>query len=124
MLQTIRSHDQFNTTVYGLDDRYRGVYRAGGCRSSARSDPRRASAGPTVTTSTSCPSDDYRAPRPSVWLGRLRHPKGCGPATIFETNPLILLTFPGPRVRHPDLEVGGRAAGARHLSARVLVTTT
>jgi len=25
-LMTIRSHDQFNTTIYGLDDRYRGVY--------------------------------------------------------------------------------------------------
>jgi molybdopterin-dependent oxidoreductase alpha subunit len=25
MLQTIRSHDQFNTTIYGLDDRYRGI---------------------------------------------------------------------------------------------------
>ncbi len=24
-LMTIRSHDQFNTTIYGLDDRYRGV---------------------------------------------------------------------------------------------------
>src|SRR5262249_21136137 len=22
----IRSHDQFNTTIYGLDDRYRGIY--------------------------------------------------------------------------------------------------
>ena len=26
ILMTIRSHDQFNTTIYGLDDRYRGVY--------------------------------------------------------------------------------------------------
>ena len=26
VLQTLRSHDQFNTTVYGLDDRYRGIY--------------------------------------------------------------------------------------------------
>lgn len=26
MLMTIRSHDQFNTTIYGNDDRYRGVY--------------------------------------------------------------------------------------------------
>jgi molybdopterin-dependent oxidoreductase alpha subunit len=26
VLMTIRSHDQFNTTVYGLDDRYRGIY--------------------------------------------------------------------------------------------------
>jgi molybdopterin-dependent oxidoreductase alpha subunit len=25
VLQTMRSHDQFNTTIYGLDDRYRGV---------------------------------------------------------------------------------------------------
>jgi molybdopterin-dependent oxidoreductase alpha subunit len=25
LLQTIRSHDQFNTTIYGMDDRYRGV---------------------------------------------------------------------------------------------------
>ena len=25
-LMTMRSHDQFNTTIYGLDDRYRGVY--------------------------------------------------------------------------------------------------
>ena len=25
ILQTLRSHDQFNTTVYSLDDRYRGV---------------------------------------------------------------------------------------------------
>ncbi|MBN8431521.1 FdhF/YdeP family oxidoreductase [Microbulbifer salipaludis] len=25
VLQTLRSHDQYNTTVYGLDDRYRGV---------------------------------------------------------------------------------------------------
>ncbi|KAA2266162.1 FdhF/YdeP family oxidoreductase [Solihabitans fulvus] len=24
-LQTLRSHDQYNTTIYGLDDRYRGV---------------------------------------------------------------------------------------------------
>ncbi len=26
LLMTIRSHDQFNTTVYGNDDRYRGIY--------------------------------------------------------------------------------------------------
>ncbi|TDC88358.1 FdhF/YdeP family oxidoreductase [Actinomadura sp. 7K507] len=25
LLQTVRSHDQYNTTVYGLDDRYRGI---------------------------------------------------------------------------------------------------
>ncbi len=30
LLTTIRSHDQFNSTVYGLNDRYRGVFD--GCR--------------------------------------------------------------------------------------------
>ncbi|MQY09556.1 FdhF/YdeP family oxidoreductase [Actinomadura macrotermitis] len=25
LLQTVRSHDQYNTTIYGLDDRYRGI---------------------------------------------------------------------------------------------------
>tara|TARA_B000000565_G_C23775433_1_gene373904 strand:+ start:150 stop:2402 length:2253 start_codon:yes stop_codon:yes gene_type:complete len=28
VMMTIRSHDQYNTTIYGMDDRYRGVYKA------------------------------------------------------------------------------------------------
>jgi anaerobic selenocysteine-containing dehydrogenase len=27
LMMTIRSHDQFNTTIYGLDDRYRGIFQ-------------------------------------------------------------------------------------------------
>jgi len=26
LMMTVRSHDQFNTSIYGLDDRYRGIY--------------------------------------------------------------------------------------------------
>ena len=26
LLQTLRSHDQYNTTIYGKDDRYRGIH--------------------------------------------------------------------------------------------------
>ena len=26
VMMTIRTHDQFNTTIYGLDDRYRGIF--------------------------------------------------------------------------------------------------
>jgi anaerobic selenocysteine-containing dehydrogenase len=26
LLQTMRSHDQYNTTIYGLNDRYRGIH--------------------------------------------------------------------------------------------------
>lgn len=28
LMMTIRTHDQFNTSIYGLDDRYRGVYNS------------------------------------------------------------------------------------------------
>ena len=28
VLMTVRSHDQYNTTIYGMDDRYRGIYNA------------------------------------------------------------------------------------------------
>ena len=28
ILMTIRSHDQYNTTIYGMDDRYRGIYNS------------------------------------------------------------------------------------------------
>jgi molybdopterin-dependent oxidoreductase alpha subunit len=28
LMMTIRSHDQYNTTIYGLNDRYRGIYNA------------------------------------------------------------------------------------------------
>jgi molybdopterin-dependent oxidoreductase alpha subunit len=27
LMMSIRSHDQFNTTIYGMDDRYRGIFR-------------------------------------------------------------------------------------------------
>ena len=38
-LMTVRSHDQFNTTVYGQDDRYRGISVGGGYCSSTPDDP-------------------------------------------------------------------------------------
>ena len=28
ILMTVRSHDQYNTTIYGMDDRYRGIYNS------------------------------------------------------------------------------------------------
>ena len=28
LLQTVRSHDQYNTTIYGLNDRYRGIHHS------------------------------------------------------------------------------------------------
>ena len=28
VMMTIRSHDQYNTTIYGMDDRYRGIHKS------------------------------------------------------------------------------------------------
>ena len=39
ILQTLRSHDQYNTTLYGLDDRYRGVRGCARWCSSTRRHP-------------------------------------------------------------------------------------
>ena len=44
-LTTVRSHDQYNTTVYGLDDRYRGVYGRRDVRVHERGRPRGTRAG-------------------------------------------------------------------------------
>ena len=52
VLQTLRSHDQFNTTIYGLDDRYRGIEGGRRVVFVQRRRPRRARASPTASTST------------------------------------------------------------------------
>ncbi len=31
VMATVRSHDQYNTTIYGMDDRYRGGIRSTRC---------------------------------------------------------------------------------------------
>ena len=95
VLQTLRSHDQFNTTIYGLDDRYRGIL--GGRR--------------VVFVNPDDLADAGAAPRrpagrPGHSLGRRRRasvapdgfrivsydtPRGCAAAYYPETNPLVPL---------------------------------
>jgi hypothetical protein len=67
VLQTLRSHDQYNTTIYGLDDRYRGV--KGGRR---------------VV---------FVNPADIETLGRLQYSTPVGSAAAYypETNPLVPL---------------------------------
>ena len=61
LLQTLRSHDQFNTTIYGHDDRYRGL--AGGRR-------RRAWCTPTTSPALGCEPEQL-VDVVSAWTGRL-----------------------------------------------------
>ena len=91
LLQTIRSHDQFNTTIYGLNDRYRGI-KAGrrvvmvnpdDLARLGRSD------GETVDIVSEWGEERRRVERFRV----VSYPtaRGCAAAYYPETNPLVPL---------------------------------
>ncbi|HEX6453881.1 MAG TPA: FdhF/YdeP family oxidoreductase, partial [Trebonia sp.] len=91
LLQTIRSHDQFNTTVYGLNDRYRGVH--GGRRVVLVSPDDLASLGfanEDVVDLVSVWSDGERR-APGFRIVEYPTPAGCAAAYFPETNVLIPL---------------------------------
>ncbi|WP_433829796.1 FdhF/YdeP family oxidoreductase [Actinoplanes sp. CA-015351] len=92
VLQTLRSHDQFNTTIYGLDDRYRGIYA--GRRvvfiSKADLDELGFADGDTVDlVSEWADGVERRAAR--FRLVEYDTPKGCVAAYYPETNSLVPL---------------------------------
>ncbi|MFR9806259.1 FdhF/YdeP family oxidoreductase [Pseudonocardia sp. RS010] len=92
VLQTLRSHDQFNTTVYGLDDRYRGI----------RSGRRVVFISPADLTGLGL-ADGDRVDLVSEWEDGIERraedfrlvsydtPTGCVAAYYPETNPLVPL---------------------------------
>jgi molybdopterin-dependent oxidoreductase alpha subunit len=89
LLMTIRSHDQFNTTIYGEDDRYRGIY--GGRRVVfLNEDDIRDQAlvsGQWVDLVSHCGLERRRAERFKVV--RYDIPRGCAGAYYPETNVLV-----------------------------------
>jgi molybdopterin-dependent oxidoreductase alpha subunit len=89
LLTTLRSHDQFNTTIYGDDDRYRGVY--GGRRvvflNQADIDERGLVAGDWVDLVSHYGQERRRAARFRVVAYEI--PRGCAAAYYPETNPLV-----------------------------------
>ncbi|KUI35521.1 FdhF/YdeP family oxidoreductase [Mycobacterium sp. GA-2829] len=96
VLQTLRSHDQYNTTIYGLDDRYRGV--KGGRRVVFCHPDDIASAGFTagerVDLISEWPTVDGSVEERTAEDFRLvpyRTPRGNAAAYYPETNPLIPL---------------------------------
>jgi molybdopterin-dependent oxidoreductase alpha subunit len=92
ILQTLRSHDQFNTTIYGLDDRYRGI--RGGRRVVFISPEDLAELGFADGDLVDLVSEftDGRSRRaPRFRLVSYATPKGCVAAYYPETNPLIAL---------------------------------
>jgi molybdopterin-dependent oxidoreductase alpha subunit len=92
LMQTLRSHDQFNTTIYGLDDRYRGI----------RNGRRVVFVHPDdieglglregqVVDLVSEWSDGSERRAPSFRVVGYDQPRGCAAAYYPETNPLVPL---------------------------------
>jgi molybdopterin-dependent oxidoreductase alpha subunit len=92
LLQTIRSHDQFNTTIYGLDDRYRGISNGRRVVFLHRDDV--ADLGlheGQIVDLVSEWTDGSERSAPQFRVVTYDTPKGCAAAYYPETNPLVPL---------------------------------
>ena len=92
-LMTTRSHDQYNTTIYGLDDRYRGVYGQRRVLFANKDDLAMLGfvAGQRVDI-TSVWDDGIERRANSFLLVEYDIPRGCLGAYYPETNPLVPLS--------------------------------
>jgi formate dehydrogenase major subunit len=92
LLQGLRSHDQFNTTIYGLDDRYRGISNGRRVVFVHPDDIR--AAGFTegdVVDLVSEWEDGTERSVPSFRIVSYDTPRGCAAAYYPEVNPLVPL---------------------------------
>ncbi|BCJ05693.1 molybdopterin oxidoreductase alpha subunit [Pseudomonas sp. RtIB026] len=92
ILQTLRSHDQYNTTLYGLDDRYRGVFGLREVVFVNEADIRRLGFEPGEQVDLVSLWEDGRERRVSGFrLVAYDVPQGQAAAYYPETNPLVPL---------------------------------
>ncbi len=91
IMTTIRSHDQFNTTIYGLKDRYRGVYgdRRVIFMNQTDMDDRGLEAGMTVDITSHF--DDGERTISGFSVIPYKIPRDCAASYFPEANPLIPL---------------------------------
>ncbi|MFC6299454.1 FdhF/YdeP family oxidoreductase [Pseudomonas sp. CCM 7893] len=102
ILQTLRSHDQYNTTLYGLDDRYRGVYGMREVLFINEQDIRRLGYEPGQKVDMVSLWGDGRERRVSGFtLIAYDIPAGQAAAYYPETNPLVPLGSYGDRTFTP-----------------------
>ncbi|WP_158146113.1 FdhF/YdeP family oxidoreductase [Vibrio fluvialis] len=102
ILQTLRSHDQYNTTLYGLDDRYRGVFGMRDVVFVNAEDIRRLGYEPGDKVDLVTLWDDGLERRVSGFeLVAYDMPTGQAAAYYPETNPLVPLDSYGDRTFTP-----------------------
>lgn len=95
LLQTLRSHDQYNTTIYGLSDRYRGIENARRVIMVSPADIEQLGLhdGQTVDLVSEWETDGRIDERRVPGFRIVAYPTatGCAAAYYPETNPLIPL---------------------------------
>ncbi|MEL0027689.1 MAG: FdhF/YdeP family oxidoreductase [Perlucidibaca sp.] len=102
ILQTMRSHDQYNTTLYGLDDRYRGVFGLRKVVFVNAEDIRRLGFAPGDKVDLVSLWDDQRERRVQGFtLVAYDIPAGQAASYYPETNPLVPLESYGDRTYTP-----------------------
>ncbi len=89
LLMTIRSHDQFNTTIYGLDDRYRGIYNERRVLLMNPEDMRELGIDEQQVVNLSSTYGDEIRRAPNFRVIGYAIPRGDVAAYFPETNPLI-----------------------------------
>jgi anaerobic selenocysteine-containing dehydrogenase len=100
-LMTVRSHDQYNTTVYGLNDRYRGVFgERRVCFINAADIARLGLQAGDWVDMTSIWDDGERIARRFL-LVEYNIPEGCLASYFPETNSLVPLSSFADRARTP-----------------------
>ncbi|MGU3436063.1 FdhF/YdeP family oxidoreductase [Actinomycetes bacterium M1A6_2h] len=105
VLQTMRSHDQYNTTIYGLDDRYRGIKngRKVVLVSAADIEEQGLRDGQLVDIVSEWPTESGVQERrvPEFRVVEYDTPKGNAAAYYPETNPLVPLDHVAARSNTP-----------------------
>jgi len=106
ILTTLRAHDQYNTTIYGLNDRYRGVFGRRDVLFMNRDDlaARRLSDGDLVEVEAVPYDSEPEAPSRTITLTAVAYdiPRGCVAAYYPEANILIPLIHHDPKSGTPS----------------------
>ena len=100
-LMTVRSHDQYNTTVYGLDDRYRGVHGLRRVCFISRHDLERLGLQDGDAVDISSAWHDGERTVSGFRLVEYDIPPGCLASYFPETNALVPLDHHAERARTP-----------------------
>jgi molybdopterin-dependent oxidoreductase alpha subunit len=91
LMMTIRSHDQFNTSIYGLDDRYRGVYNGRRVVFLNRQDMQQAGLREGQTVDLRSHFEDEERVARSFVVVPYSIPRRCAATYFPETNVLVAL---------------------------------